>query len=330
MRKIAVEEHYETTMFDHYLPDITARLNFPNLFNPEHFKERLAGIIHAPPEQDRLPVMDRNGIAIQVLSSGTWVVQNLPDPAEAVKVSRQINDLLHELISQYPDRFRGFAMLPMQDVDAAVTELRRCVTELGFVGVMLNGPTNFTYYDDPRFDPFWAALQELDVPMCIHPANPPADQISIYDGYPELLGNTWNWGYHTATHVLRIMFGGVFDRFPGVQMIVCHMGEGLPYLLGRMDEGYDARKVKALGRMAHHPSYYFRHNLYINTSGGFRPEAMACAISALGCDRILFANDYPHFPTATSVAQVEACALTHEQREMIYFKNAERLFRVKG
>jgi 2,3-dihydroxybenzoate decarboxylase len=329
MKRIAVEEHISVKAFESLAAEQSARLKFPNLSDPDRMANTLGPVMFLEPSVHRIPEMDKYGIDIQVLSVGGGAVQNDLDAARAVANARYANDVVYETIRQYPDRFYGFGLLAMQDPAAAVQELERCVKELGFVGIMLHGATNFSYYDEPQYYPIWAKLEELGVPLYLHVGNPEADQIRMYDGYPEILGNTWNWGVVGATHALRIMFGGVFDRYPGAQLILGHMGESLPYLLGRLDEGYDCRGVKKMGRMAHHPSYYMKNNIYITTSGGFQPEAMICAIMGIGVERILFANDYPHYSLTQTMAQMEACPLTDEQFELIYHGNAERLLKLK-
>ena len=329
MRKIAVEEHITLREFDQLTVEQAARLNFPSLSDPERMKNTLGPVMYLEPGEHRIPEMDKYGIDIQVLSAGGMAVQNDLDAARATVNARYANDAVFRTIRQYPDRFYGFGLLAMQDPAGAVCELERCVRDLGFVGIMLHGSTNFTYYDEPQYEPVWAKLEELGVPLYLHVGNPEADQIRMYDGYPELLGNTWNWGVVGATHALRIMFGGVFDRHPGAQLILGHMGESLPYLLGRLDEGYDCRNVKKMGRMARHPSYYLKNNVYITTSGGFGPEAMVCAVMGIGAGRVLFANDYPHYPLADTMAQMNACPLSREQFEQIYHGNAERLFKIR-
>lgn len=328
MKIIAVEEHWQLEEFEKLSDEHEARRKFPSLQNPGKTEDTPQSVYYLPPEKHRFPIMDKYGIDMQVLSIGGRAVQNDPDTARAVHNAHYANDVLYSITQRYPDRFKAFGLLAMQDPMAAAEELERCVKELGFVGIMLFGPTNFSYYDEPKYYPVWAKLEELNVPLYLHAASPEADQVRMYEGYDELLGLTWNWGVFTATHALRIMFGGIFDRFPKAQLILGHMGEGLPYLLGRLDEGYDYRNVKMKERMAHYPSYYIKNNIYITTSGGFQPEAMLCAILAVGAERILFANDYPHCPAEKTIAQLDACTLTDEQRELICHGNAERLLRI--
>ncbi len=327
MKRIAIEEHVQLPELDAIDAEIEKRLAFPSLYDPERMTNTLLPVYYAPPEEHRIPQMNQFGIDMQVLSITAGVQLDL-NVERAINSSRHANDILYSFTQKYPDRFKAFAILPMQDPNAAVEELERCVTEYGFVGVMLAGSTNYQYYDEMQFDPVWACLEKYGLPLYIHPQSPEADQIRMYYGYEELLGNTWNWGVFTATHALRIIFSGVFERHPGCSLILGHMGEGLPYLLGRLDEGYDCRNVQAKGRMPHHPSYYLQRNFYLTTSGGWRPEAMHCAIEALGAEHILFANDYPHYPLQNTMKQMEASNLNEEQQELIYHRNAEKLLKI--
>lgn len=327
MRIIAVEEHVPIRFIDDHAEEIQGRLGFPNLFDSERMSEAVTPVMYAEPAFHRIPLMDENGVDIQVLSVGDMYtcISNELDADIAFDRARKANDYLYDTMQQYPDRLRGFGVLAMQDPARAVQELERCVKQLGFVGIMVHGATNFHYYDEPQFFPVWDKMEELAVPFYLHVANPQADQISMYEGHPIMLGNTWNWGVVAATHALRLVFSGLFDRFPRAQFILGHMGEGIPYVLGRLDDGYDCRRGLVKDKMKNPPSYYIKNNFYITTAGEYRPEAMKCAIEAIGAGRILFANDYPHFSLEKSIAQIEACNLTQEQTELIYHKNAERL-----
>jgi len=328
MRKIAFEEHVGLGEFSDVSREQAQRLAFPNLSDPTRQANFLGPLMDAEPEVHRIPTMDKCGLDVQVLSAGGGVVQNDLDTARAIRMAKYANEKVYKMTQKYPDRFKAVAVLPMQDPAASVDELQRCVEEFGFIGVMQHGPTNYHYYDEPQFEPVWAALEKYRIPLYIHAASPEADQIRMYEGYSELLGNTWNWNVFAATHALRIIFSGLFDRHPDAMLMLGHMAEGLPYFLGRLDEGYDCRNTKALGRMAHEPSYYIKRNILMTTSGGWSPEAMHCAIEAIGAEHIFFANDYPHFPLETSMAQIDACNLTQEQLDLIYHGNAERLWNI--
>lgn len=330
MRKIALEEHYENKIFEQYDKEALAGNPFPNTADPTRMKY-LQELFDAPITEHRIPIMDKYDIAIQILSPNTQAVQYISDAKRAVELAGRINDISRELTAQAPGRFLAYALLPMQDPRAAAKEMEKRVKEQGFVGAFVHGQTGlgeFPYYDDDSYEVVWSMLEELDVPLYIHPRSPEADQIKALEGCDELLGNTWHWGYVTATLVLRMVFGGVFEKHPGLKVIIGHMGETIPYCLKRLDEGYECRRLWERGRITNPPSYYLKRNLYITASGGYRPETMKCAIEALGADKILFGTDYPHFPTETAVEQLEACRLSQGELEAICYKNAERLFQL--
>lgn len=327
MKKIALEEHFKYEIFEQYDEEAMEGNKFPALTDPAR-RKMLNQRFYKPVSTHRLPDMDAHNVAIHIISPDTRFVQSTLDAKKAVEVARIVNDKAYEFVNQAPERFRAFAILPMQDPEAAVEELRFRIKEQGFVGAFVHGHTHFSYYDEEKYDPIWSALEELDVPLYIHPSNPEADQIRIYDGYDELLGNTWNWGYVVATHVLRIVFGGVFERHPKAKLMIGHMGETLPYVLGRLDEGYQGRKIWEKGRISNPPSFYIKRNVYLTTSGGYRPESMHCAIESMGAEHVLFAIDYPHFPTDEAVKQIENCGLSQEEMELVYYKNAERLLKL--
>lgn len=330
MRKIALEEHYENEIQRRYDEEALRDNPFPATADATR-AEYLMNLFDAPLEEHRIPTMDKLGIDIQVISPNAQAVQFLSDAKRAVEMAQDINDMSYDIVKQNPKRFRAFALLPMQDPKAAADELRKRVTRQGFVGGFIHGQTglgDYPYYDDVCYDVLWDVMEELDVPLYIHPRSPEADQIKNLKDCDELLGNTWNWGYVTATLVLRMVFCGVFEKHPDLKVVIGHMGETLPYCLERLDEGYTCRRLWEKGRIPKVPSYYLKRNLYIAASGGYRPETMRCAIRALGVDKIVFGTDYPHFPTETAVAQLEACDLSQEEMEAICYKNAERLLKL--
>lgn len=327
MRKIAVEEHFFNPELGQIIAEWNERWKFPKFMDPDATKDFLP-LSDLPFDQHRLPTMDKNEIDIQVISTNAPGIQGIEDPVRAVDTAKRTNDYAYKLISQYPDRFLGFAALPLQDPEAAAREMERCVKELGFRGAMIQAHSNFKYLDSPEFEPVWDTLEALDVPLSLHVFNPWPDQIRIYDGYPELLGATWNWGVEAATHALRMVFGGVFERHPKAKLIMAHLGESLPYLLGRIDEGAFMNGAMKKGRISMPPSEYFRRNVYVSTSGQYRPETLRCAISALGIDHIMFATDYPYFDAEKSVLCVENTDLSDEEKQKIYYNNAAELLHI--
>ena len=189
------------------------------------------------------------------------------EPGQAVEWARRLNDFEAEQVAHRPDRFAGFAALPMQDPDQAITELRRCVRELGFVGAMINGFSQVgaedtaVYLDDPRYRPFWAEVQELDVPIYLHPRDSLPSQSQIYQGHPWLLGSAWAFSVETGTHALRLMGSGLFDTYPRLQVILGHFGELLPFNIWRTDHRIE---VGPRGIPAQRPlGHYLRNNFHL-------------------------------------------------------------------
>lgn len=272
----------------------------------------------------RIPTMDDAGVDIFVLSQTTPGVQIEPDASTAVRLARSANDYMHAQVQGHPDRYRAFAHLPMQDVNAAINELERCVRDLGFVGALINGNTNGTYLDNSCYDPFWQAVVGLNVPIYIHPADAYIEPW-VLDGYPQMQGAVWGWDTDNSTHFLRLMLSGLFDRYPRLTIILGHMGELLPYYVSRLDT-----RIGALGGagLARKPSEYLRSNLFVTTSGVCQDSSLLCAIAELGEDRVLFSVDYPFESAKASSQWIEAAPITAEQREKICYTNAERVLAV--
>ncbi|MBR3402603.1 MAG: amidohydrolase [Parasporobacterium sp.] len=329
MKYIGIEEHYQPPFLGGVRMEWAQKTERPEMMDMELMIKNVFPRLSSPVEKFRLPEMDAVGLDIQILSSGAPSVQAIDDPVRAVEAARESNDFIAQAVKEHPDRFYGFAALPLADPAAAAEELRRCVLDLGFKGAMIQGHQYFRFLDDQIFDPVWEAAQELKVPLSLHVLDTLPQGMRMFDGMYELCGPIWSWNIEAATHVMRLILSGTFDRFPEVQFIAGHMGEGLPYYMGRMDEGYEtgmAHLTKPLKKQR--PSEYFRSNIYITTSGKYHPPAMRCAIEAIGADRILFATDYPFVSLKDAFACLNACNLPEEELELICHKNAERLFRL--
>lgn len=315
--KIALEEHVVFPEFLDYLahamPKVTAEVNETLVSRLSDFGER------------RLAAMDEAGVRRSVLSLSGPGVQIEPDTAVAVRAARRANDLLAAEIVRRPDRYAGFAHLAMQDPKSAADELERCVRELGFVGAMVNGHTLGVYLDDPRFDPFWERLQDLDVPLYLHPDDSWVKPY-VLEGCDELLKPTWEWTFETASHALRLVFAGVFDRYPRAKVILGHMGETLPYVLWRLD----SRAALTTGNrpLAAPPSHYLRTNFFVTTSGQCDDVPLVAALSALGEDRVLFSIDYPYEDSAVAARFIESAAISDAARGKVCRGNAEALLRL--
>jgi 2,3-dihydroxybenzoate decarboxylase len=317
IRKIALEEHFTAPGFDTYSKVFT------KLMDPAS-QARLAAQL-SDFDELRLGEMDKAGIDMVVLSQTGPSVQGEPDPQLAIRRAAENNDFLARQIERHPTRFAGFASLPMHSAKAAADELTRAVQSLGFKGALVNGHTLGVYYDDPAYDPFWEQMQALDVPLYLHPTDPFVIP-KVYEGHPELTGAVWGWGVETGTHALRLLFGGVFDRFPRLKIILGHMGEGLPMLRWRFDSRF---AVYSHGiKLQHRPSEYFGRNIVITTSGVCSPAALACSLEEMGTDAVMFSVDFPYESTAIAADFIESAPLSEDVRERVCFRNAERILKL--
>jgi 2,3-dihydroxybenzoate decarboxylase len=227
-------------------------------------------------------------------------------------------------VQKRPDRYGGFAHLPMQDPRGAADELQRCMRDLSFAGAMINGHTNGHYLDHPALHPFWERAEALGAPIYIHPTDP-VSLAPVLEGYNGLRRATWEWGFETGSHALRLVFGGLFDRFPGAKVMLGHLGETLPYLLWRFDS-----RAKLYGiKLAKQPSDYIKQNFMVTTSGMCSAEPLNCSLAALGRDRVMFAADYP-FESAQEAGEfLDHTPLAAELRDDIASRNAIRYFGLK-
>src|SRR6185437_15004281 len=247
----------------------------------------------------RLKEMDRHGIEMMILSLNAPAVQAIPDTKRAIEVAREANDVLAEHVRRRPARFAAFAALPMQDPEAAAVELKRCVTELGFVGALVNGfsqrgtADNVLYYDLSQYRPFWRAVEALDVPFYLHPRNPLPGWTKFYEGHNWMLGPNWAFAAETAVHALRLIGSGLFDECPNLKIVLGHIGEGIPVYLWRIDGRNGWMKAPHKYAAKQGVAHYFRKHFYLTTSGNFSTPAMMNAVAEMGVDRVLFSVDWP-------------------------------------
>lgn len=316
MRRIALEEHF-------WMNGLQTPGSFGDqktVFTREFMERNRTRLVDFT--EHRLPEMDRLGIDLQVLSLTAPGLTMQPDRQVAVDDARTANDFLAGVVARHPGRFAGFAALPLQDVGAAVEELRRCVEDLGFVGVLVNDHTLGHYLDEPQYEPLWARLEDLGAPLYLHP-NVAFDQWHVLDGRPELMGATWAWQAATGGHVMRLIFSRVFDRHPRMQIIVGHMGEFLPFQLSRIDSCTTHMDLEV--PLGNPPSQYFGRNILITTSGVFSHSALLAAIDAVGIDAVMWATDYPYGSAERSAEFLDSAPLTDDDREKISHLNAARV-----
>lgn len=310
---IAIEEHYfDREIVTHYSGD-EAR---PAL------RQRLEDL-----GEQRIREMDEAGIDIQVLSHAAPGT-HLMDAGTAVPLARRANDRLAETIRANPSRFQGFATLPAADPGAAAEELERCVTKLDLKGAMVHGLTQGLFIDDKRFWPIFERAQALDVPIYAHPARPHPQVIDVYykdyvEDYPGITNAAWGFTVETATQGVRLVLSGVFDKYPKLKVILGHLGEGLPFLLWRIDAMFKRRPNKTIAFRD-----LFCEHFWITTSGNFSDPALLCCIQELGVDRILFAVDFPYVENKPGTEWMERLMLSREDKAKILSGNVTKLLRL--
>lgn len=285
-----------------------------------HLAKRLCDI-----GDGRLASMDEDGIDMQLLLLSAPGLQVF-DPETAVRLAREVNEQASAACRAHPGRFSALAAIPPQAPDAAAKELEYAVSKLGLKGAVINSHTNGKYLDEPEFAPMWEALQALRVPLYLHPRDP-VPGINQYMTNSVVSGASWAYAVEVGTHALRLIGSGIFDRYPDVQVVVGHMGEGLPFWMPRIDNRYQARLFGGtpLERL---PSDYIRRNFHITTSGMNFYNQLRMSINVLGMDRILYASDYPFEKEGEVVAAVEAMPLSADEKKALFEDNAVRVFKL--
>jgi 2,3-dihydroxybenzoate decarboxylase len=273
--------------------------------------------------------MDKTNIGYAIISLTSPGVQGDHDAKEAVEGARISNDVLAEAIAEHPDRFGGFAAVALQDVDEAIAEMHRGVTELGFHGVLINSYSDMpdgsvAHLDEERFNPFWSALESLDVPLYLHPRLLPADQRGAMVNWPEMAGPVLEFTTETSGSALRLITSGVFDRHPRAQVILGHLGEALPYNIWRIQN----RMRKATDRVTLERTLtsYLTDNFYITTSGHFFTPSLLTAIEVMGSDRVMFSVDYPFDEMVQGSEWFDNAVIDEDLRQKVGRENAARLF----
>jgi uncharacterized protein len=330
IRTITLEEHYATPAFleasGHHLRDQAKKpQNQTSSPRPVTLIDRLCDLGAL-----RIGEMDAAGIDMQVLSLTSPNAQQF-NPAEAVEIARGQNDYLAEVVKRYPGRFAGFAALPTPDPGKAAEELERTVKKYGFKGAAICGHTRGRYLDDQFFWPILESAAALGVPLYIHPTPPPLKIIETYytgNYSPEVAAqlSTMGWGWHieTAIHALRLVSSGVFDRYPGLQIMIGHLGEAIPFMLARIDQ-HLTREVLKSERSA---GDYLRNNFYYTFSGFNYLPAFLDLLLQVGVDRIMFSADYPYGSMPEARAFLDQIPVSPADREKIAHGNAERLLRL--
>jgi predicted TIM-barrel fold metal-dependent hydrolase len=330
MRVVALEEHFTA-------PALVSRIDPAAIKRRGYRPRKLApggpNPMELAPEigERRLQSMDEAGITVQVLSN-TGPGPDLVPGADGVVLAREMNDHLAEAISRRPDRFAGFAVLPMETDTPTADELVRAVKQLRFVGALVNGTTGGRFLDHPHYRDLLAAAEELDVPIYIHPhlAPEPVRQAYYSDLEPGaarvLEAAGWGWHSETAIHVLRLVLSGALDRHPRLKLIVGHMGEMLPVMLARIDEVF-ALDIEHLKRPI---GQTILDQVWLTTSGIFSEPPFIAALQTFGIDRIMFSVDYPYAPNAKGRAFLDRLSLSPADMAKLTHGTADALLKLQA
>lgn len=337
-RRIAAEEAFVTTdianAWDALLASgIPAEPGFAAMWrgigSNRGFRDRLTDL-----GDGRLADMDDAGIAMQVLMLTAPGVQVFP-AADAGAYARAANDELADAVRAHPERFAGLAAVAPQAPTAAARELERAVTTLGLSGAVVNSHTAGEYLDLPKYWPILEAAEALDVPIYIHPRTPPEGMLEPYMSRG-LHGPLGGFAAEVYLHVLAMITAGVFDRFPALKVAIGHMGEGLPYMMYRLDYMQHHAALPGLRgvpdgtRLELRISDYLKRNLWVTTSGMAWEPAITFAQSVMGSDRVLYAMDYPYQYDLEEVAITDALDISDSDKRKLYQSNAETLFGLGG
>jgi predicted TIM-barrel fold metal-dependent hydrolase len=320
MRTITLEEHYASPAFMTG-PGRGLKERAKNFTGPRaSLLEQLCDV-----GARRIAEMDAAEIDIQVLSLTSPGVEQLDAP-EAMALAREANEFVADAVRNSPTRFAGFATIPTAAPDQAADELERAVRDHGFKGAMINGHVRGRYLDDKFFWPILERAQSLKVPIYLHPTQPPQAVLNAsYGGFAPavsyMLANAgWGWHIETAIHVIRLVLGGAFDRYPRLQVIIGHLGEGLPFMMQRLDA-----MPPAMTKLERPISAYLRENLHYTFSGfNFTPTFLNLLLE-VGAERIMFSADHPYASMQEARAFLNRLPVSTADRERIAHGNAERL-----
>jgi predicted TIM-barrel fold metal-dependent hydrolase len=273
---------------------------------------------HANP-QSKLDAMDTAGIDMTALSA------NDPGPErfgkDGAKVSRMANDFIASVVREYPGRFVGLALLPMQDMQATQLELERCVEKLGIKGIILYSNINGQFPDAPDCRPIFKWAEELDLPILIHPAYPVTyEQTKEYE-----LTAGLGLMFDTSIALARIILAGVLEQHKKLRLLCPHVGGTLPYLIGRLDHQTQVLK-RGADNIKNPPSEYLRR-VYFDTVSP-EPLAIKYCYELVGPDRLLYGSDHPWVEPELIAGYIRQLPLPREDERKIFGENARQFFKL--
>jgi 5-carboxyvanillate decarboxylase len=330
-RMIATEEAFAIPeYFEAFkkLPRVATHLGLRNaarFYGAPGNVERLTDI------EVRLAEMDQYGVDMHLLSLTSPGVQ-IFDADIGTSLAALANDRLAGFIKQYPKRFSGLAAIAPQDPQRAAAEIERAMVHLGLNGIIINSHTDGKFLDEPEFAPILEAAVKFGAPIYLHPTFPSESMEQPFERYG-MNSAIWAFGAECSLHAVRMILGGVFDRYPELQIVLGHMGEGIPFWLYRLDDLHSTlmsfkKPPEDIVKLERLPSEYFKDNFHITTCGMLSTPILNFCIEVLGIDRLIFSIDYPYGFTAKSTAFILNTPLQAAHRAKILHGNAERVFKI--
>ncbi len=290
----------------------------------------------------RFRIMDKYEGLLQVLTLGAPAVEDIAGPKDVIELARIANDGMAELVRKYPDKFvAAVACLPMNDMDAAMKELERAITELGFKGVQISSDINGKPLDSPEFTPLFEKMAYYNLPILIHPETKAADEVSDYPGETEskyLIHVNFRWPYRTTLAMTRLALSGIFEKYPTLKIITHHCGAMVPFFAERIRVSFlTFEKFGMRPKFGHHltkrPIDYYRM-FYADTATNGSTPALMCGYAFFGADRMLFGTDFPYDAQLgdifirQGIAAIEEMNISDSEKKKIFEGNARELFRL--
>ncbi len=329
-RTITLEEHYASPTFMQGAMQANREMSASPSPQMEYFAKLGKSLTDIG--DGRIAEMDEAGIDVQILSLTAPGVEQL-SPDDSQRLARASNDALANAVRQHPNRFYGFAALSTPAPEKAAEELERTVRQYGFKGALINGHSRGRYLDDSFFWPIFAKAEALGVPIYLHPTLPTQAVVQAYyqGNFPDTTKNpggfsgaAWGWHIETAVHVIRLILSGVLDKYPKLQLVVGHLGEGLPFFMERLNRVLTIEVTKLDRPFAS----YLRENVHYTISGFNFVQPFLDLLLQVGIDRIMFSADYPYASMSEAVAFLYQLPLSPEDKQRVAHGNAELLFRL--
>lgn len=330
MKIITTEEHITNPYFHGAQPRMLEVAPYAALIIQPGLPYFPVADMSASADEARIRNMDDNGISMQVLSLTTEMATLEKD--DAIAYAKSANDTMAELIRKHPDRFTAFACLPWRFPEEAAEELERAVNHLGIRGAMICGrPTvEAEFLDNPKYDPILKVANDHEIPIYVHPGTPAIDvQKAYYAGFNDVLSarlSVFGYGWHTEAgiHVLRMILGGVFEKFPKLQVISGHWGEFVPSYLFRLDQALP-QMVTGLSKSI---TETYKEHVYIGPSGILDYPNLRFAMDVMGEDRIVYSVDFPLISNVGAAEWLENAPISEEAKEKIAYKNIAKLMKL--